>query len=177
MFCRNCGNVINEDQKFCSACGTAVAQKAAGSVGGAVQGVISASPKKKAGLIIGIVAAVALALTLVLVLAIPGDPADLLTDNTWYLEVNFASDQYTRGEMITFYTNGEAIETHVISYNFGRDFRDPSKKHKDWEVLENNVLHYGSNYYQWETEWYVSGSELRIGQDVYSSDNDFGYQE
>ncbi len=185
MFCIKCGKEITGVQNFCQYCGEDILLVQAqypsteSSTGAALLRKVMLHKKKLC--IFGIVVALIVAY-LFFFTSVFKSPEELLMDHVWYLEIDY-SNVNADGQKLIFYSNGMMEKTWYERYatsvfGFGVWYAGSPKQEK-WEVLDDNVLYWGGNYYKWEEEWYVSGSEFRIGAEgnanIYITYDRYGY--
>ena len=103
-----------------------------------------------------------------------------LTSDYWYQTPDVESyyGSYTlRGSIIKFYLNGES---ELIYTNESREdywYNRDKIKYPDWEIMDDKTLYFNGKYYTWREQWHLSAGKLVIGDESYSTVDNWHYTE
>lgn len=112
MYCKNCGNEVNENQKFCPKCGMKCdsALLKSSNISESINSLVYAAKSKSMALPIGIVIAVVLILISVISLAVSNGKPENKILGSWQISATSSEtsdfDNYPENEYLTFNDDG-----------------------------------------------------------------------
>ena len=103
-----------------------------------------------------------------------------LTSDYWYQAPDVEAYYGTHllsGSVIKFYLNGESeliyTDGRIDDYWYNRD----KIKYPDWEIMDDKTLYFNGKYYTWREQWHLSAGKLVIGDESYSTVDNWHYTE
>lgn len=175
MNCPNCNYKTTPDKKYCERCGTFL--NPSNNVNTLeVNKVKSFFTKHKIKIILGLV--IVCIVSAVIYFNSVTYLEKKLTKNTWYQTPEY--DEFGGyASSYKFYSNGE-YEYEGYTLN-NRGWYQSNSGDDDWEILDDKTLCMDGEYYEWKTEWHLSGNTLIIHEYddyyTYQTKDKWGYSD
>ena len=178
MKCPNCNHKTTPDKKYCERCGTMINQNININTSETNQ-IKSFITKHKIKIILGLV--IVCIVSAVIYFNSVTYLEKKLSKQTWYrvpkYDQNECYGMIGNASSYRFYSNGEYKYNSYEKIGNSEWHEDYSER-DDWEILDDKTLCIDGVYYEWKTEWYLSGNTLKFGENndyIYKTEDKWGY--
>ena len=160
MKCPNCNYKTTPDKRYCERCGTMLNQNIDINTSETNQ-IKSFITKHKVKIILGLV--IVCIVSAVIYFNSVTYLEKKLTKYTWYQVPDYDTHGSGYGGYASdykFYSNGEYKHNNYAYGVYG--WTNIDSERDDWEILDDKTLCIDGVYYEWKTEWHLSGNTLSI---------------